>query len=230
MRLIPKAISFDAHGTLIDSRYDPVRLLTEVLEESSLHGRDVTTYPSLFRRRHPDYLEAVRDHGAEGRRRFWRSFIQELLDIPIATASEIADEAERRTFQPTAGIWALYSDVMPILDRLREEKVRLVVVSNWDDTIHDVLEMLGISERFEFVLSSLEVGYEKPDPRIFAVAVRRLGYEPYQIAHVGDNPKDDVMGARFAGMFPIYLDRQSSEGTADCARIASLSELARLYE
>lgn len=233
MRLAPSAITFDAQGTLIDVRYDPPQLLADLaadlgilVEADTLPAR----YAQLFGQRHPAYMRAVKERGAAGRRAFWAAFIGDILGVSIPMGERLSAAAEERLFDPAAGYWSLYPDTLPTLQALRANRVRLAVISNWDDTLHTVLDMLGISDYFEFALASLEQGVEKPHARIFGTAVRRLGYDPYQIAHVGDSVEDDVAGAKGVGMFPILVDRSALMEDAGCATIHTLTEVSRLYE
>ena len=68
-------------------------------------------------------------------------------------------------------------------------------------------------------------GFEKPDPRIFRLAMERAGVEPGRSVYVGDNPEFDVEPAMAVGMFPVLIDRRDRYPDAPGARIASLEEL-----
>ena len=56
------------------------------------------------------------------------------------------------------------------------------------------------------VIDSALVGYEKPDPRIFAAALERTGADPDRTLHIGDLYHADVVGARTAGIHALLLD------------------------
>jgi FMN phosphatase YigB (HAD superfamily) len=86
----------------------------------------------------------------------------------------------------------------------------------------------GIGVEIECVVDSGNVGFMKPDPRIFQAAVDFLGLEPDQVWYVGDLPAIDVVGARRAGIQPYLLDPLSLHLDADYERISSLSALAEL--
>jgi putative hydrolase of the HAD superfamily len=89
--------------------------------------------------------------------------------------------------------------VLPALDRLRDAGLPLAVVANWDIGLHEHLAHLGLTERFVAILTSAEAGAEKPDPRIFGLALDRLGVAPAQAVHVG-NEDADRLGALAAGI------------------------------
>lgn len=100
----------------------------------------------------------------------------------------------------------LYPGAVDILERLRNAGVRLGIISNWDDTLPNVLERLGIADFFEVCVVSCEVGYEKPHARIFEIAAERLPVNGYQPWYVGDRIDKDVQGALSVGWRPILVD------------------------
>jgi putative hydrolase of the HAD superfamily len=129
-----------------------------------------------------------------------------------------------------------FTDVRPALRALRSAGVKTAVVSNWDASLESVLIELGLRAELDAVVSSGAFGAAKPDPGIFAEALRRVGAAPDQALHVGDRLDEDVIGARAAGIEPVLLVRDgdgpvrdASGGARDGARvIASLQELVRL--
>lgn len=107
--------------------------------------------------------------------------------------------------------WQMYDDVIPVLSRLRENGVRIGLVSNWDRRLSSILIGLGIGDLVDVIVSSADVGLYKPDPRIFVHALDVLGVEAGESAHVGDHVYADVCGARKAGLLPVLLDRHGTE-------------------
>src|SRR5262249_41006128 len=120
----------------------------------------------------------------------------------------------------------VFDDVLPTLSALRAAGVRLAVVSNWDVSLVPPLERVGIADRFEHVVHSAGVGATKPDPRVFEAALALLGLPADRVLHVGDDPVNDVQGARAAGIRALLLDRSGAASGEDA--IASLTELAPL--
>jgi putative hydrolase of the HAD superfamily len=121
--------------------------------------------------------------------------------------------------------YALFDDVRPVLDVLRDAGIRLGVVSNFEEWLEGLLERLGVRSFFDVrVISGVE-GLEKPDPRIFRLAMERAGVEPAASVYVGDNPEFDVDPALALGMFPVLIDRRGRYPDVDVTRIATLAEL-----
>jgi putative hydrolase of the HAD superfamily len=185
-----------------------VRLVWQELACSAEPGRDRFTA-------HPD-----------GPRGWWGHFLTrlcELLDAPVPSRFAAA-ELFARFARPDA--WEVYPEVRATLAALRWRGVRLGVVSNWDHRLPQVLAALGLAERLDVITYSSEVGVEKPDPRIFAAALSRLGVEPQAALHVGDGRLEDVDGALAAGVHPVLLAR----GTARVGLAAAVPVVRDLSE
>jgi putative hydrolase of the HAD superfamily len=118
-----------------------------------------------------------------------------------------------------------FPDAALALAALRVRGRRLVVVSNWDASLHDVLDQLELTPLLDGVLTSAEVGARKPAPAIFARALELAGVPAARATHVGDSLADDVAGARAAGIEPILIDRRSAPAPAGLRTIATLVEL-----
>lgn len=91
------------------------------------------------------------------------------------------------------------------------------------------LDQTGLHEHFRFSVSALEVGVAKPDAAIFHHACERLGIEPGNVLHVGDDPLADVLGARDAGLRTVWLNRAGTlwqHGIAPDLEMADLGTLA----
>jgi putative hydrolase of the HAD superfamily len=121
-----------------------------------------------------------------------------------------------------------YPDAPAALEELRSHAARLVVVSNWDCSLHEVLAATGLAARVDGVVTSAEYGAAKPSPAIFAHALTLAGVPASDAVHVGDRLDEDVAGARAAGVEAILIARGGPP--ADVPRgvrtIASLRELA----
>ena len=142
----------------------------------------------------------------------------------------IADEPERiaRLVYDAFGDparWQAYADVKPAFDRLRERRLALGVISNWDRRLAALLGGLGLGGRLSTVVCSAEVGLRKPDPRIFELACSRLGVMPSEAVHVGDHHYADVVGAKAVGMTPVLIDRHRGAQVQGGLFLRTLDEL-----
>ncbi len=137
--------------------------------------------------------------GAEFQRRYWGD-VHEAMGLGLETPpSEVT--------RLWGGHWRRYQDVPAALQLARRSGLRLGLVSNWDLGGRKVLQEAGLLDAFEVLAFSAELGWEKPDPRLFRWAADRLGLPVQACTYVGDNFWDDVVGARMAGMEAILLHR-----------------------
>jgi putative hydrolase of the HAD superfamily len=118
-----------------------------------------------------------------------------------------------------------WEDAAPALEELRARGLRLVVVSNWDCSLPQVLAQAGLTRLVDGVVASAPVGAAKPDPRPFARALELAAVAPGEALHVGDSPVNDLEGARAAGIRGVLLARR---GALPVEAIRSLGELPHL--
>jgi HAD superfamily hydrolase (TIGR01549 family) len=99
----------------------------------------------------------------------------------------------------------LYDDALPTLAGLRERGIKLGLVSNGTRDLDAFVRHHGLE--VDAAVSSRSHGKIKPDPSIFRAALARLEVGPHEALMVGDQPGDDVEGARSIGMEALLLDR-----------------------
>lgn len=167
----------------------------------------------------------------EERWNFWRRYTGNLLktaNIHDRRLDEITEELVYRFRAPEN--WKPYYDVLATLDVLEDAGYRLGVISNNEKNLVNILEYHELMDYFDLVITSEEIGAEKPDPLIFQVALERIGLPAEKCAHVGDSVIEDVKGARRAGMTPVWLDRNRlGKEIPGVPKIFSLNELPSLF-
>jgi len=118
----------------------------------------------------------------------------------------------------------LFEDVKPVLDVLCEN-YKLVSVTNGNASAVKT----GIDHWFDFSLNSETVGKLKSEPDIYEEIRKLMNIEARQMAHIGDDPVHDVLGAKSAGVFSIWLNRKKKpwllESCQPDAVIENLHEL-----
>ncbi len=122
------------------------------------------------------------------------------------------------------------AEVAASLARLRSRDLRLVAVSNANGRLRHLMDRLSLSAYFDHLLDSHVEGVEKPDPRLFAIALERSGAVARSTLHVGDLYHVDVVGARAAGLAAVLVDQAGLYPEADCPRVRSLADLAQAVE
>ena len=215
------AVLLDALGTLVELP-DPAAAL-----HAELAARDVDVRPSeaawaiaaeiAFYRAHMHHArdaEALADLRArctEVLRRALPAHARDVGDLQEALLGALR-------FRP-------YAEVPGALAALRERGLRLVVVSNWDASLHEVLERAGLDVLVDGAISSAEHGAGKPDPSIFAAGLELAGVAASEAIHVGDTPEEDVAGARAAGIEPVLVVRSGAAAPDGVRTVRTLDEL-----
>ena len=207
-----RAILLDAMGTLLTFE-PPAPRLRAVLRERGVEVpaeaaeaaiRDEIAYyrAHLHEGRDPDSLADLRRRAAEAMRPALG--VDGDLTEPLLAALR----------------FRAYPDAAPALTALRERGLAIVVVSNWDHSLHERLEETGLAGLLDGAVASAEFGVPKPDPAIFRHALELVGVQPGAAWHVGDSPREDVEGAEAAGLAGLLIARDGAPGA-----IASLAEL-----
>ncbi len=229
-----RAVTLDCAGTLVRVDWQPSRFAVECAAEAGLEleadpARGV--YDRLLGSRWGHYrqLNLTRDEAVlDG---FWKELTRDwLAELKVAPRWEAPGFAAawEGLYGSTHRVFSLYDDTVEVLAMLRARGLQVAALSNWDYSLHRVLRLLGIYAAFDTVVASLEEGVEKPDPRLFAIIRERLGVEPEEAWHVGDDPIDDVQGALGAGMRATLLDRGGDELLP--TRITRLDRLAEALD
>jgi 2-haloalkanoic acid dehalogenase type II len=157
-----------------------------------------------------------RDHSHEGRD---TSSLADLRSRCAAVLSEhLGVEVGVEILMSSVRFHA-FPDAAPALAELRELGLRVVVVSNWDSSLPQVLERCGLDGAVDGTVSSATAGASKPDPAIFVPALELAGCAPDEALHVGDTPEHDVAGAHAAGIRALHLDRSGGGDIASLAEI-----------
>ena len=125
--------------------------------------------------------------------------------------------------------WAPYPGVSSVLATLRENGVKLGVISNWSPTLELTLDHLNLTQYFDAIVCSSLLGCAKPAAAIFDHAIERIAVSRDRVLHIGDNYDADVLGAREAGLDAALLLR-AADVSSDSYRptLRSLDEVFAL--
>ncbi|MFE2419304.1 HAD family hydrolase [Streptomyces hokutonensis] len=156
--------------------------------------------------------------------------VRHFLDRELTDAE--ADDWFRRYKTHYETAWALFPDVLPVLDTLAASHQH-AVLSNSSLTVQDrKLRTLGVHDRFEVILCAAELGVSKPEAGAFLAACEALELAPHEVAYVGDHPEIDGRGAADAGLLSVWIDRRGGHTSVEALvgrhRIGSLAELPAL--
>ena len=149
-------------------------------------------------------LEIVKDHpDKEFDYRFMRKLILRKIFRDADYEEDLAEGAFA-IFDSERNNVTLYDGAIYTLQSL-SKKYTLIAVTNGNAN----LEKIGLRHLFDDVVTAVDVGYAKPDARIFNEAIRKAGTQADKIIHVGDNPEADIIGAANVGLKTVWMNSKS---------------------
>jgi putative hydrolase of the HAD superfamily len=204
-------ITFDAGGTLLYPFPSVGHVYAEVMARHGLHldsGDLDQGFRRAWKQAHATPRVGVSE---ESEKQWWRKMVIETL-----RGLEEPKDFDR-LFEDLWGAfacptrWKMFPGTEETLDALQKQGYRLALLSNWDRRLRLLIEGMKIGSFFEEVFISSEVGFEKPDPRMFHHVQMRLNSTPDEFLHVGDSVYHDIEGAKGVGWKSVLITHQSGE-------------------
>jgi putative hydrolase of the HAD superfamily len=224
------AVVFDAGGTLV--RLDFEWMAEAIADSDGAPDAATLRRAEIEGRRRYDAsigppLPAGALHPPLGTRGDIRAYFMATLEAAGVTGAARDSAYERlRARQSGPGLWSRPMEgARAALDGVAALGLRSAVVSNSDGRAEWHLEQAGLREGLDFVVDSQIEGVEKPDPRIFQIALDRLRVAAARALYVGDIRSVDEAGARAAGMHFVLIDPWGDYGDRSVDSIATIARL-----
>lgn len=216
MNILPKAILFDLDDTLFDHRRASRLALV------AMHAAYAPDLPfEAFAIKHAEVLETFHAHFLTGELTLDEARVARLQTLFAAFDRQLdvdtLERAARLYREQHQANRHLVTGAIELLDALRGH-CRLGIVTN-NSTAEQIekLRALNIANYFDTVVISEDVGVTKPDPKIFSIALERIGATAQETVFIGDNWTSDILGARNAGMSAVWFDTNETLISADIA-------------
>lgn len=236
MRLRPiKAVFFDAAGTLFGVNGSVGEIYAHL---ARAHGKEIAAadLEAGFRRSFanapamafpgapPEQLPALE-------KQWWRDVVWNVF-APLGPFPRFTDYFDALFARfAEADAWALYPETLEVLTALQARGLLLGVISNFDSRLFGLLQGLGLARFFAPVVISIQAGAAKPEAAIFHQALAYHGLRPDEALHIGDSYEADVVGARAAGLTPVWVDRRApAPSTGNYFRAKSLAEIPAILD
>lgn len=228
-----EAVTIDFYNTLVFHRGGQGRGAA-IVDYLEVHGLEHAPWE------HSVLYEVFEDHERrypaaappEAKAAYHRHLAGRLFDrLQVrVTATELSRHAPSlwRILGPSC--FGVFADAFETLGVLRSAGYPIALVSNWQSGVRHFCEELGLLPLVDHVLGSADIGFAKPDPRIFHAASDRLGAPPERVLHVGDSFTDDYDGARAAGFVPVHLVREPGAATDAVRVVRRLSEVPAVVQ
>lgn len=210
----PLAILFDAGDTLIEYlRSNPLDGTKELLKKANnpeeVTAEEIQEYAMEIGK---DFDKARESSDIEYSMRSLQRFFYEIHSVSFnLTPLEVENIFNRASF-----IGTTMEGVLDFLDYLEIHHIRKAILSNSsfsEEAIREELRYYGIDDkRFEFVISTSEYGFRKPNKKIFELALKKLNLRCDEVWYVGNSFKYDVIGAQNAEIQPVWFNRQENSG------------------
>ena len=211
MTLVPanlRAVSFDAAGTLIHT-VRPVGELYATI--AARHGVDVDPTALHARFRHafgsapPLAFPGVPPAEIRAREKSWWRDVVARVFAGMRFASFDAFFDDLFDFFASGDAWRVDADAHAVMAAVRASGLAILVISNFDARVRGILDALGLTPFIDRVTISSEAGAAKPDPGIFARAFADAAVDAAAVLHVGDTVREDLRGARAAGVAVVLV-------------------------
>lgn len=135
-------------------------------------------------------------------------YFQKTLEVlgmnPICHALELYDLYWNTVIEKME----LNSGVIELFKYLKKNKIKIGICTDLTAHIqHRKLRKLEIEKYIDCIVTSEEAGFEKPNPIMFELCLKKLGVKPEETFYVGDCFEKDIIGASKAGIIPIWYSR-----------------------
>lgn len=208
--LKPRAVLFDVYRTLVDIWTDEHR--PEVWDRlaSFLRYRELPADPGelqrgFFERSRLSQRDSTEDHPEVDVLGVFRGL---LADLGYDRSDSFAEQVTQLFRVLSMQHLDLFPDTIPTLRALRDAGLSTGLVSDAQRVfLEPELRLLGLPQWVDTIVISSDWGYQKPDPRLFAQALRDLDVKAEEAVYVGDTISRDICGARKAGLLAILISR-----------------------
>ncbi|MCK8518816.1 HAD family hydrolase [Methanoculleus sp. 7T] len=202
-------ILFDCYGTLIDILTDERDIETYRYLSRWLLYQGVRIPPESLRECYPRRVREAADR-VGGRHPEVR--VEEVFAGICAEHSAWDIDAERLGVEAARAFRAASLRRLDVIEKSRRlldlfGTEKKGVVSNGQRVFSEQeMRMLNLYDRFDFVIFSSDLGFQKPDPRIYTTALRRMGLTPPAVLFIGDTSENDILTPRRLGMQALHVE------------------------
>lgn len=218
----PHMVSFDVFGTIYAPKKPVLEQYHEIAFKEFGIAKPLAEVQQNFTSTYADLMQKYPNWGKDvlpDCDTWWLELMVNVFELPHYTKDEQSKKFCERLLHhfTTDEAYHVFDDVIPTLEKLAANDVRVIACSNSDTRVHQTLENLGLGQYFSKVFTSYEIGSQKPD-RLFFDAVASATWNASKVPtrsdflegcwHVGDSREHDFIGPIRAGWNGVLLDRQ----------------------
>lgn len=204
-----KAVIFDLFGTLVD--------IFSVREYENVLGQMASRLKAHYNDFHKIWMQTAKQRttGAVGTLEKNLRFICQELNL--AVTSRQIEKAKQIRFDYVARALTPRKDAIEVLSKLKSFGYKIALISNCSTEPPIIWPGTPFAPFFDIVLFSSVVGINKPDRRIFQMAIEQLKVEPSKCLYIGDGGDNELASAAAMGMMPVLI-RAAHEDSTDALR------------
>ncbi|XP_063392697.1 rhythmically expressed gene 2 protein [Cydia fagiglandana] len=209
-----KLVTLDATNTILKFRLPPWQHYAAVAHDFGF----TVDAQQVKKQMLSGFKSMSKDHPNFGKNtiaweKWWRKLVKASFTGLLPSSADVNCIADRliEDFKTTK-CWKRADGGEKLMNLLRDKGISVGVISNYDPRLREVLQNINFGNHFDFIVTSYDVGFSKPDKKIFSHAMQ-LGksLSPGQCLHIGDDLKKDYEGARAAGWHAVLLAAESAE-------------------
>ena len=221
-----KAVIFDLDNTLYDYNVNDVIAMRALC---AFAKENFNLDEESFRKVYTEARRIVKTRLTEGAAQHNRMlFFQAALELIGKNPFHYAAEMYETYWGTFLKNMTLYDGALEFLQSLKTEDFKIAICTDMTAHIqYRKIKRLGISDLIDVIVTSEEVGFEKPSPLIFERVLEKLKVEANEAAYFGDSFRKDIEGSANCGMKPFYFiaDREVNERALAYPKIKSYKDL-----
>ena len=234
-QLAIKAVFFDIYGTIADffppkeeiqinvaEKFNITLDKDKIVDAYKLANNFLVKQNSIF---------PIRKMNDEQKLNFFSEYEKIIIDnsgsnVDVGLAKNIWVEITKQKYD-----LKIFPDLIQCINDLRDMGLILGLISNINMSGKKIAEKLGVSSYFNYVFTSEDLGYEKPNKMIFEKSLDIAKLTPSEVVFIGDQVESDILGAKNANILPILLDRYNNyENYSEVIKINDLFQLQEIIK
>ena len=218
-----KGVIFDLDDTLYNYQFANEKALNALCQYASEVLRiPAATFRDAFMQGRAQTKKDLSNTAATHSRSLYCQHALEILGLsPLEYTVTLSDYFWNSFFSHMC----LYPGVKEFLEKLKRSKYSIALCTDMTAEIqHKKVFHLGLEELVDHIVTSEEVGYEKPHPKMFSMTLEKMSLNPSEVVMIGDSLQKDIQGAKSLGIQAYFFTN-----LADKSKVAPMCHIFEDY-
>lgn len=218
MITLPKVITFDCYGTLIDWESGIQQFFAERLAAHNIEGVDPRDLQHKW--------EEIQFVSIQEQYRPYREVLRDTMRMALDTSQIPYAEQDLDDFANAMGRWQPFPDTKQAIIELQKLTKTVLITNTDNDIIAETERTIGV--KFDDIITAQQAGAYKPSHKGFQLARERLGLDVSEIWHAGFGFKYDIVPATELGYTTVWVNRQGEARPVDVKETFLVGDLRTL--